>query len=106
LKADITRGVDQMVGSVERLSDNFSGVDFGALPGLPPVDAGGTAPGSNPIRLGSGASASFSPLGTSTSGTVYIKGAGDHQFAVRVYGETGKTRVLKYDGRTRKWNPL
>jgi Type II transport protein GspH len=106
LKSDVLSGVDWRLGAVERLPDNFPGVDFGALPGLPPVDAGGTQPGSNPIRLGASASASFSALGSSSTGTVYIRGAGNQQLAVRIYGETGKTRVMKFDNRTRKWNPL
>jgi hypothetical protein len=81
-------------------------VEFGALPGLPPVDPGGTAPGSDPIRLGSGNIASFSSLGTSSSGTVYLRGRRDAQYAVRIFGETGKTRMLKFDPRTRQWRQL
>src|SRR5262245_14082562 len=86
LSKDIQKGVDWRLGSIERLQDNFQGVDFGALPGLPAVDAGSTAPGTNPIRLGTSGSASFSALGTSSTGTVYLKGAAD-QFAIRIYGE-------------------
>ena len=71
--------------AVERLPDQFPGVEFGAIPGLPPVDAGGTAPGTDPVRLGSGSIASFSALGTATSGTVYIRGRRDSQYAVRIY---------------------
>jgi len=106
LSHDIQTGVDRRLGSLERLPDNFPGVDFGALPGLPAIDTGGTPPGSNPIRLGSSGSASFSAMGTSSTGTLYVKGNGNQQLAIRIYGETGKTRIVKYDIRTRRWNPL
>jgi type II secretory pathway pseudopilin PulG len=103
LASDIQTGVDTRLGSIEQLSDNFAGVEFATLAGLPPVDAGGTPPGDNPIRLGSSRSASFTPSGTSSTGTVYVKGAGNRQFAIRIYGDTGKTRILRFDVRSRVW---
>ncbi|MGH9143828.1 MAG: pilus assembly FimT family protein [Vicinamibacterales bacterium] len=106
LTRDVQRGVDPLIASGERLSDQFAGVEFGAVSGLPPVDPGGTAPGADPIRLGSGNVASFSALGSATSGTLYIRSRRDAQYAVRVYGETGKTRVLKFDSRTRRWKQV
>ena len=106
LTRDIRRGIDRLITAAERLPDQFPGVEFGAIPGLPPVDADGTAPGSDPIRLGSGSIASFSALGTATSGTVYIRGRRDAQYAVRIFGETGRTRMLKFEPRTRQWKQL
>jgi hypothetical protein len=106
LSRDISRGIDRRIGAVERLSDQFSGVDFGAIPGLPPIDAGGTPAGSDPIRLGSGNSASFAPLGSATSGTLYLRGRGGAQYAVRIFGDTGRTRRLKFDRAVRQWKPL
>ena len=103
LTREIQRGIDRPIGAVERLSDQFTGVDFGATPGLPAVDAGGTPPGSDPIRLGVGNLVSFSANGTASSGSVYIRGRGAAQFVVRVSGETGKTRVLAFDARSRRW---
>jgi len=106
LTRDIQRGVDRLIAPVERLPDQFPGVEFGAIPGLPPVDSGGTPPGTDPIRLGSGNIASFSALGTSSTGTVYIRSRRDAQYAVRIYGETGKTRILKFEPRTGQWRQL
>jgi hypothetical protein len=106
LTRDIRRGVDRLITPAERLPDQFPGVEFGAIPGLPPVDPGGTAPGSDPIRLGAGSIASFSALGTATSGTIYIRGRRDAQYAVRIFGETGKTRMLKFEPRTGQWKQL
>lgn len=106
LTRDIQRGVDKPIAAAERLPSQFTGVEFGAIPGLPPVDPGGTAPGTDPIRLGSGNIASFSAAGTSSSGTVYIRSRRDAQYAVRIFGETGKTRMLKFEPRTRVWREL
>jgi uncharacterized protein (DUF2141 family) len=106
LARDIVRGVDRRVGAVERLSEQFAGVDFGAIPGLPAIDPGGTPPGTDPIRFGSGNSASFAVSGTSTPGTVYVRGRGGSQYAVRIFGDTGKTRRLKFDRVVWQWKPL
>ena len=106
LTRDIQRGTDRLIGAAERLPDQFLGVDFGAIPGLPPIDSGSTAPGTDPIRLGAGSFASFSAAGTSSSGTVYIRSRRDAQYAVRIFGETGKTRMWKFDRGARQWRPL
>jgi type II secretory pathway pseudopilin PulG len=44
LTGDIKSGVDRRLGLPESLRDNFKDVEFGALPGLPAIDPGGTAP--------------------------------------------------------------
>jgi type II secretory pathway pseudopilin PulG len=106
LTRDIQHGTDLLIGAPERLPDQFTGVDFGAMPGLPPVDSGGTPPGTDPVRLGSGSFASFSAAGTSSSGTVYIRSQRDAQYAVRIFGETGRIRMWKFDRGTRQWRPL
>jgi hypothetical protein len=103
---EIVSGVDQRIGSLERLEDQFPGVDFGALPGLPSVDAGGQPPGNDPVRLGAGNMASFSSTGTASSGSLYIRGRQGAQYVVRIYGDTAKTRILKFDSRSRTWQPL
>jgi hypothetical protein len=106
LTREIDGGVDRPVRPAERLSEQFTGVDFGTLPNLPPIDAGGTPPGSDPIRLGRADIATFTPIGTATTGTLYIVGRYGAQYAVRIFGETGKTRLLKFNRRTARWTPL
>jgi type II secretory pathway pseudopilin PulG len=103
--ADIGRGVDEHIWPDESIADAFPGIEFGVLPGLPPVDPGGTPPGEDPIRLGSSNLATFSAKGTSTSGSVYLRGR-SAQYVVRLFGTTGKTRVLRFDPRSRQWKPL
>ena len=106
LTREIASGVDRRSGGVERLPDQFNGVDFGAIPGLPPIDPGGVAAGDDPIRLGSGSLASFSSLGNSSSGTLYVRGRGDSQYAVCIFGASGKTRMVKFDRRASRWRPI
>jgi hypothetical protein len=105
LSRDIQRGVDRPILGPERLSDGFRNVEFGTQPGLPPIEAGDTAPGADPIRLGAGNSVSFNPLGGATSGTIYLTGRSRAQYAVRVFGATGKIRVYRYERSRSKWLP-
>ena len=106
LTRDIDSGADRPLRPPERLSEQFTGVDFGTLPNVPPIDPGGTAPGTDPIRLGRADIATFTPLGTATAGTLYIVGRHGAQYAVRIFGETARTRLLKFDRRAAKWRPL
>jgi len=105
LSIDIRDGVDPRIGAVERIDTNFSGIQFGTLGGLPPVDSGGTPPGADPIHLGAGSLASFTPAGTSSSGSIYLRG-GTCQLVVRIYGDTGRTRILRFEARVRQWRQL
>lgn len=98
---DILRGIDRPLGSEERLTNQFAGIDFGVLPDLPAID-GGSAPGSDPIKLGSSNLLSFSAAGTSSPGSVYIRGR-HAQYVIRIFGETGRTRMLKFVASTRQW---
>jgi hypothetical protein len=106
LTRDIQDGVDRQIGAIEQLGDSFAGVDFGALPDLPPVDPGGVAPGADPIRLGAANLVTFTALGTSSTGSLYVRGRRREQYVIRVFGETGKTRVLKFDSHAQQWKPL
>jgi type II secretory pathway pseudopilin PulG len=105
LTPDIERGIDRLIGPPESLADTFAGIDFGALAGVPPVDGGAVPPAADPIRLGQGNTATFTALGTSTPGSVYVRGR-SAQYVVRVFGETGKTRVMKLNAWTQQWKPL
>jgi type II secretory pathway pseudopilin PulG len=104
--ADIARGVDREIHKPQRLVDLFPGVDFGTVPALPPVEPGTPPPGDDPIRFGSTSMVSFTALGASTPGSLYIRGRRDAQYVVRVFGQTGKIRVLKFNPRTRQWKQL
>jgi type II secretory pathway pseudopilin PulG len=99
--ADIRSGVDRPIGQGERLCDKFPGVRF-QLP-ADVSDAGDDPAGSTDgVRIGTARILTVSPDGTATSGTLYVRGE-RAQFAVRVLGVTGRTRVLQYQSGTRTW---
>jgi hypothetical protein len=58
------------------------------------------------VKLGSSNLLTFTPMGTSSSGTLYVLGRRNLQYAIRVYGETGKVRALRFDSQTRQWKPF
>lgn len=105
LSRDIQSGIDRLFQPIDRLADHFPGVEFGADADLPPVDPSSPAPGDDPIRLGSGDMVTFTPTGTSSSGSLYIRGRRGTQYVVRVYGETGKTRILRFNAGSGQWIP-
>ena len=102
---DILEGVDTELHPAERLRDRFPSVSFALDPGLPPVD-GRRAVGDrfDPIRLGRSDILTYTPLGTSTSGSVYLKGRTGQQYAVRILGTTGRLRVLRFDAEAGAWS--
>jgi hypothetical protein len=102
LTTDIQHGVDPAIGPLERLAEQFSGVDFGALPGLPPVVPDGTRPDADPIRLGPGSIATFTSAGASSTGSIYVRGSAA-QYVIRLFGQTGKTRILRFNPQNRTW---
>lgn len=102
---DILNGTDVPIGGEESIRQQFSGVDFGVLPVLPAVDSSSGPPGTDPIKLGSSDMASFAPLGTSSSGSLYLLGPRQIQYVIRLDGDTGKIRILKFNPRTSVWDP-
>ena len=104
--SDIQHGIDPAIRPPERLRDLFYGIDFGLLPGLPPVEPGAPPPGVDPVKLGASSILSFTPIGTSSSGSLYILSPGGAQYVIRIFGESGKTRMLRFDPRARRWKPL
>lgn len=106
LSADIQSGVDRSISPSDALGHRFPGVEFGAIPGLPSVDPANPPPGTDPIRTGPSDMVTFTPIGTATSGSLYIRGRNHIQLVVRIFGQTGKTRVLRFDSRHQQWNPL
>jgi hypothetical protein len=102
---DIQAGTDRPIGAIERLAVHFTGVAFGVVEGLPAVEPGGTPPGTDPIKLGASNILTFTALGTSSSGSLYVRGRRNVQYVIRILGETGRVRVLKFDPRAHQWKP-
>lgn len=123
---EIASGIDPPIGVVAALDDGMGGVRFGLGPSVPGVgdDDDGSASGGGSassgggsggggggsggddagaaIRVGVAGLLSFAPGGSGTSGTIYLRGS-TRQFAVRIYGPTGRVRLLEFDGRAREW---
>jgi prepilin-type N-terminal cleavage/methylation domain-containing protein len=100
--ADIVGGADARLTQREHLKDNFPGVEFGLMSGLPDVDGARDTAGGDGVRIGATRILAVGPDGTATSGTVYLHGR-RAQYAVRVLGGTGRTRVFRYDTGARTW---
>ena len=100
---DIAQKVDAALGPADQLENHFSGVTFGLYDDVLPVTAEEALVDGDPIRLGRSDLLSFSPLGSASSGTLYIRGAGKQQRAVRVLGVTGRVSILRFDFQNRRW---
>jgi hypothetical protein len=99
--AEIRAGVDRAVGPFERLGSKFPGVRFELASGIPDAD-GSVGTGTDGIRIGSAHILTMGEDGTATSGTLYIRGRRG-QYAVRVLGVTGRTRMLQYVSGDQTW---
>jgi prepilin-type N-terminal cleavage/methylation domain-containing protein len=97
--ADIARGVDWCLTPAERLGDKFPGVTFGLAADVPDLEGSRASDG---VRIGTPRILTMTANGTATSGTLYVKGKGA-QYAVRVLGATGRTRVFRYDTGVQRW---
>ncbi len=101
---DIRSEVDPQLADFERIGDRFPGVAIGIAADVPGVAGRQTlASGSDPIRFGASDGVTFTPLGTATSGTLYLHHRSGRQLAVRVLGATGRIRILEFDADTASW---
>ena len=91
---DIDLQIDRAIDTPVTLSDLFPGVEIGLTSQTPATD---------PVQLGGSNILSFTPHGTASSGSVYIRGRDGTQWMVRVLGATGRTRVLRYVPATGEW---
>jgi prepilin-type N-terminal cleavage/methylation domain-containing protein len=101
---EIASGVDPSLGPAAALDDGLGGVRFARAPDIPAVgdDDGGADNPLDAIRLGAAGLLSFAATGSGTSGTIYLRGT-TSQFAVRIYGPTGRVRLLEWNGHARAW---
>lgn len=106
LQRDIERGIDLPLAPVQRLDHEVRDVALRINQPIVDIGTGATLqPGDDPLRIGNSALVTFSPTGSSTSGTLYVAARRGPQMAVRVFGATGRIRVLMFDARMRQWRP-
>jgi hypothetical protein len=92
--SDITAGVDRLVQDARHLPELFPRVRIAFSQDGADLD---------PVQIGSTTLMSFTPAGTATSGSIYVRGADGSQYVVRVLGATGRVRVARYDPSARVW---
>jgi len=103
---DIAAGRDAPIGPGRDLASRYDGVDFGlldvAIPEVPP-GSGVLPPGSDPVRFGLSDIITFTPHGTSSSGTLYVSDGTSAVAAVVLFGGTGRIRTLRFDRDVWAW---
>lgn len=104
--AEVRNGVDPVIFPERRLEALAPGVRLGFPPGgtFPGLPSGGAAirPSNDPVRFGSADLIAFTPLGTSSSGTLYVTD-GNGLAAIVLYGRSSRIRVWSYDPRRQRW---
>jgi len=106
LQKDIDKGLDPPLSPVHWMDEQARDVSLRINQAI--LDAGGSGTleaGDDPLRIGNSALLTFSPLGSATSGTLYVAAQRGPQMAIRVFGATGRVRVLIFDAQTRQWHP-
>ena len=105
--ADIDSGVDPPIGPPRQLAHFGSWVHFGFPPGPAPRDPGNPRRRldrlEDPIRFNRSDIASFNHLGGSTPGSLYLTDGRYLLSVVRLFGRTGKVKVMRYDQETEEW---
>ena len=106
LQRDIDRGIDLPLTPMEWLDDQARDISLRINQDVTDVAGSATlGPGDDPLRIGNTSLLTFSPVGSATSGTLYVAAHRGPQMAIRVFGATGRVRVLMFDARTRQWHP-
>lgn len=102
---DINSGVDPMVDPHRPVFETSELATIG-LPSYSIVDPDGEKlpPTRSPVVFGNSTICSFAPTGQSSPGTIYITNRRDEAYAVRVFGNTARIRVLRYDHGSRRWS--
>ena len=105
--AEITRGVDPVLTPDESFEHQDSSVRLGVPPGGPypeaPPGTGSLSAGDDPVRFGRSDLVSFSPVGSASSGTLYVTDGRSGLFAIVLYGPTARLRVWRFLPLERRW---
>lgn len=104
---DLDAGVDPVMSPERELKMLGRGVGFGFPPDIRPRDPGNPRRFmdrlDDPIRFNRSDLASFSSTGTSTPGSLYLTDGRRALVAIRLFGATGKVKLLTYDPELEAW---
>ena len=105
---DINKGIDRPLFTPRPVLLTDRGVATIGLLSKTITDPDGAklAPTASPVQFGKSQICSFSSIGESTSGTIYLTDRAGSIYAVRVYGASAKVRTLRYNELLRKWEQL
>ena len=101
--ADVASGVDADLRRGGSLGRRFPGVRVGLPAGIP-VPRGSSRPPDG-VAFGRSDILSLRPDGRSSSGTIYLCAAASRCAALRIYGVTGRRRVLWWSPEQAAWRP-
>ena len=103
---EVRSGTDPVLEGPFRLEDTIGpvrpGFPFAAVRELPP-GSGWLRNLDDPVKFGRSDIVSFSPLGRSSSGTLYLTDGTDRLYAVVLYGPSTRIRVWRYRRADRQW---
>lgn len=107
LTRDIDSGVDPPLSPPRELVHLGQQIRLGFPAGPAPRDPGDPSRRltrlDDPIRFNRSDIASFNHLGASTPGSLYVTDGHHFLSAVRVFGRTGKVKIMRYDVLTEMW---
>jgi len=106
LQRDIDRNIDPALAPAEWLDDQVREISLRLNQDVTEIAGSATlGPGDDPLRIGNSSLLSFTPVGSATSGTLYVAAPRGPQMAIRVFGATGRIRVLMFNAQMRQWRP-
>lgn len=103
-RAEISSAIDPCVAGPTDIQPLFPDVSIAVDPELRGPE--GEAGSSDPVRFGASDIASFSPGGTGSSGSLFLRSTTGQHFLIRVTGVTGRTRMLRHDPEGAGWEDL
>ncbi|MEO8190296.1 MAG: GspH/FimT family pseudopilin [Acidobacteriota bacterium] len=103
--ADIARGIDRPIARFEWTHQDVHPMILRDIRVPDPAGSGFLDRTDDPIRFNGSDICSFSPIGESTPGSVYLSDGRNRMAVVRVFGRTAKMRTLYYRRGERTWKP-
>jgi prepilin-type N-terminal cleavage/methylation domain-containing protein len=105
--AELRAGIDDTISGPHRLEDRDPLIGLGfppaaRLPNIPPR-SGAIGALHDPVKFGRSDLVSFSPLGSASSGTIYLTDGRHMLYAVVLFGPTARVRVWRLDLREGQW---
>jgi Tfp pilus assembly protein FimT len=102
--ADIIKGIEKRYFGPAVVMPSFRTASISLLPKtIRDPDGAKLLPSDPALQFGNSTICSFSPQGGGTPGTIYISDGISNLYCVRVFGATGRLRMLRYDSGKQKW---